>query len=187
MKTTRSRNKIALVSSLCAAALFAVSVAVNGYAQQPIQTTILADGNIDHSVLFDGPAFIRMATQIYQPGANGPWHHHPGRAYVVVKQGTLTEEDGCGGTEEFSAGQSFEESHGRIHRVRNLGSVPVEIFVTIVVPAGSPTTIPTPTGGPLCGPPVTVEECKRDGWRQFNHPRSFTSKGDCIQFVKTGE
>ena len=34
---------------------------------------------------------------------------------------------------------------------------------------------------------TTVGECVNEGWRNFNHPRSFTSQGDCEQYVITGK
>jgi len=37
------------------------------------------------------------------------------------------------------------------------------------------------------GPPTNKEECKHDGWRNFNVPRDFKNQGDCIQFVNTGK
>jgi len=49
-----------------------------------------------------------------------------------------------------------------------------------------PTTIQIPNNQRLCGPPESVEECKNGRWMNFTHPRTFNSKGDCVQFVKTG-
>jgi len=42
----------------------------------------------------------------------GPWHYHPGYVYNVVRQGTITVEDGCGNVQSYSAGQAFETSQG---------------------------------------------------------------------------
>jgi len=79
-----------------------------------------------------------MAQILLNPGDTIPWHYHPGRAYVIVKNGTVTEESGCGGTEEHSAGSAFEETTQSVHQVRNLGTTPAELFVTVIVPLGSP-------------------------------------------------
>jgi hypothetical protein len=35
---------------------------------------------------------------------------------------------------------------------------------------------------PLVGPPTDKEQCKKDGWRQFNNP-VFKNQGDCVSFV----
>jgi len=45
---------------------------------------------------------------------------------------------------------------------------------------------PKPPPPPQIGPPTTQEQCKDDGWRRFNFPRTFRNQGDCIQFVNTG-
>ena len=148
-------------------------------------TEIIAVGTIPHSELFDGPATVTVRKLIIEPGEVLPWHHHPGRAYNVILSGTLTAEDGCGGEEVLTMGQSFEEVIGRIHRAKNLGTVPVVVINTFIVPQGSPTTINTPNNQRLCGPPETADECRNARWMNFTHPRVFTSKSDCIHFFKT--
>lgn len=37
------------------------------------------------------------------------------------------------------------------------------------------------------GPPTNANQCKNDGWKNFNFPRTFKNQGDCIQFVNTGK
>ena len=37
------------------------------------------------------------------------------------------------------------------------------------------------------GPPTTKDQCKKDGWKTFDTPRTFKNQGDCIQFVNTGK
>ena len=147
---------------------------------------ILAVGTIPDSELFDGPATVTVRKLTIDPGEILTWHYHPGRAYSVILSGTLTAEDGCGGEEVLTAGQAFEEVSGRVHRAKNLGTVPVVVINTFIVPQGSPTTIQIPNNQRLCGPPESVEECKNGRWVNFTHPRSFSSKGDCKQFVRTG-
>lgn len=36
------------------------------------------------------------------------------------------------------------------------------------------------------GPPSTKEQCKNDGWRRFNFPRTFSNQGDCLRFLFFG-
>src|SRR3954471_21008083 len=75
-----------------------------------VVTQILAAGTIPHSGLFDGPATVTVRTLTVKPGETLGWHYHPGYAFNVVKSGTLTVEDGCGGPEEsLTPGQAFEE------------------------------------------------------------------------------
>src|SRR5829696_7366239 len=67
-------------------------------------TNILAVGTIPHSDLFDGPATVTVRTLTIKPGETLAWHYHPGYAFNVVKSGTLTVEDGCGGEEMLFRG-----------------------------------------------------------------------------------
>ena len=136
MKNPISNRKRRLVAALCLISI----AAVTAYALTSVR---LALGTIPFSVLFNGPADVAVSQITMQPGDVIPWHYHPGRAYVVVKSGTVTEEDGCGSSEVFTAGQAFEEPIPRVHQVRNTGSVPAELFATIIVPAGQPRTINT--------------------------------------------
>ena len=179
MKTMITKRKLTLtlilgVTSICALAVYGAVVSVR-----------LAVGTIPSSALFNGPADVGVSQITMQPGDVIPWHYHPGRAYVVIKSGTLTEDEGCGGSEVFTAGQAFEEAIPRVHQVRNTGSVPVELYATIIVPAGQPRTVNT--AGPLCGPPRNINECKDDGWRNFNFPTSFENQGDCVSGVASAK
>lgn len=192
MKNRISSGKLAM--AICAGALFFFSVtAYSGAAQSGVgtapysETNVIAVGTIDHSELFNGPATVTVRQLTIFPGEILAWHHHPGRAYNVIKSGTMTVEDGCGGEEVLTAGQAFEEVDGRVHRAKNLGTDNVVVINTFIVPQGMPTTINTPNNQRLCGPPTTAEECKSGGWMTFTHPRAFTSKGDCIQYVLTGK
>ena len=40
---------------------------------------------------------------------------------------------------------------------------------------------------PQIGPPTNKDQCKNDGWKNFNTPRTFKNQGDCIQYVNTGK
>jgi hypothetical protein len=52
-------------------------------------------------------------------------------------------------------------------------------FPTGVNPLGIATT-----AGPLrSGPPTNKNQCKGNGWKMFDTPRTFKNQGDCIQFV----
>lgn len=186
MKTNTSWKRLMMVVGL-GVVLFCGITAYSGASQTiASEQTIIAVGTIPHSELFDGPATVTVRQLKILRGEILAWHHHPGRAYNVIKSGTLTVEDGCGGEEVLVAGESFEEVSGRVHRAKNLGTEDLVIINTFIVPQGSPTTINTPNNQRLCGPPESVEECKNGGWMNFTHPRTFNSRGDCIQFVKTG-
>lgn len=168
---------------LVAAAIGAIFLGITVYAA--VNQTI-ADGVYAHFDEFGGPAATRMRTLTIAPGEILGWHYHPGvGAYTIVKQGTLTVEDGCGGETVYNAGQAFLEPANRVHRGKNLGTDPVITAQTFIVPVGTPFTVDT--GVQMCGRPLGVEQCKDEGWRNFNHPRSFHSQGDCIDFVINGD
>lgn len=176
-KNTYLKNST-LAVSCCALILFSVAAFA-------LTNNTLANGTIANSELFNGPATVKLVQIIMDPGDTIPWHYHPGRAYGIVKTGTVTEELGCGGTNQYMAGDAFEETTQSVHQITNSGTTQAELYVTLIVPVGSPTTIFT--GGPLCGPPTNENQCKNDGWTRFNHPRTFSNQGDCIQYVLTGK
>jgi quercetin dioxygenase-like cupin family protein len=163
-------------------AIGALVLAVGVYAATNVT---IADGVYDNFDQLGGPASTRMRTLTIAPGEILGWHNHPGiGALTIIKQGTLTVEDGCGFENVYTAGQAFVEPAGRVHRGKNLTSDPVVTAQTFVVPVGSPFTIDTPHA---CGRPLTVEECKGEDWQNFNYPRTFGSQGDCISSVLNGE
>jgi quercetin dioxygenase-like cupin family protein len=176
MKIKTMKKRIVIAISLGAAFFGAIAYAAT--------TVILAEGAIFQSELFNGPAAVTVRTLTIGPGEVLAWHYHPGYAYNVIKSGTLTVEDGCGGEERLSAGQAFEELDGRVHRAKNLSATEdVLVYNTFIVPKGKPTTRNIPGNQRRCGPPEDVNECKNEGWLRFTHPRNFADEEDCVQFV----
>ena len=156
MNTNHLRNKLVPVIGLSIVILF-------GAVAYAATTVILAVGTIPHSEFFDGPATVTVRTLTIEPGEVLAWHYHPGYAFNVVKRGTLTTEDGCGGEETITAGQAFEEVEGRVHRAKNLGAEEVLVYNTFIVPEGNPTTVNIPNNERQCGPPRSVSECRDYG------------------------
>lgn len=147
----------------------------------------IADGVYANFEPFGGPAATRMRTLTIAPGEVLGWHNHPGvGAYTIVKQGTLTVEDGCGGEKVYTQGQAFLEPPGRVHRGKNLTNESVITAQMFIVPFATPPVYTIDTGQ-VCGRPLRVSECKGDGWKNFNYPRTFNSQGDCISSVINGE
>src|SRR5262245_25142917 len=134
----------------------AICVVLVGIAAYSAVTNIIAVGTIPNSELFDGPATVTVRQLLIAPGETLQWHYHPGRAYNVIKRGTLTVEDGCGQLETFPAGEAFEETEYHVHRAMNLGSDEVEVYNTFIVGAGNPTTVNIPNNERHCGPLVPV-------------------------------
>ncbi len=175
MRINLRNKKLALIVGLAGVVLCGVTA----YAAI---TNVLAVGTIPHTEIIDGPATITVRTISFAPGEVGAWHYHPGPLLNVVTQGTVTVEDGCGGEQSFTAGQAFEEG-GRVHRPKNLGSQATFAYQTFIVPQGEPTTVNIPNNQRLCGPVRDKEECKNNGWMNFNFPHAFNNQGQCISFV----
>ena len=174
MTINSSRIKLTLV--------IGISLLVTGVVYAAI-TLELWVGTSDHIGLWQGPATLTARTLKTPVGeTTGPWHYHPGYVYNVVRQGTITVEDGCGSVQSFSAGQAFETSEGRVHRAYNLGNMDAIESNMFVGPPGRPITVLLGDER-RCGPPSTVDECKGDGWASFNHPRQFANQGDCVAYV----
>jgi quercetin dioxygenase-like cupin family protein len=87
-----------------------------------------------------------------EPGGMVSWHYHPGPIYVVIAEGTLTEDHGCGQPlAVITAGSAFSEPVGKIHQVFNKGSGNVVLIVTQIVPAKYAGYLGTiPVKGPKC-------------------------------------
>lgn len=176
MKILTLRKGVIVALSFCALIL--------GVAVYAATNVTIADGTYSYFEPFNGPAATRMRTLTFAPGEVLGWHNHPGvGAYTIVKQGTLTVEDGCGGERVYTAGQAFLEPSGRVHRGKNLTNGEVITAQTFIVPVGSPFTIDT---GQVCGRPISVNECRHNGWMNFNYPRTFHSESDCISSVING-
>jgi quercetin dioxygenase-like cupin family protein len=161
-----------------------MAVVLGGATTYAAVTNILGVGNIPHSETLGGPATVTVRTISFAPGEVGAWHYHPGPLFNVVTQGTVTVEDGCGGEQSYTVGQAFEEG-GRVHRPKNLGGVPTFAYQTFVIPLGNPTTVNISGNQRQCGPVRAVEECRDEGWRQFDFPHAFNNQGECVAFVES--
>src|SRR5205823_10050223 len=40
---------------------------------------------------------------------------------------------------------------------------------------------------PQIGPPTNKDQCKKDGWMNFNVPRKFKNQGDCVSYMSNGK
>ena len=88
-----------------------------------------------------------------QPGGSTGWHYHDGRVFGVVREGTLTRTMGDCTDVVDAAGAAVTEGSGpaHVHNGRNLGPVPVVLWVDYIQPAGSPLAVdvPPPAGCPI--------------------------------------
>jgi quercetin dioxygenase-like cupin family protein len=86
-----------------------------------------------------------------QPGGSTGWHYHDGRVFGVVREGTLTRTMADCTDVVSAAGSPVIEDSGpnHVHIGRNLGPVPVVLWIDYVEPAGKPLAVDVPDPG--CG------------------------------------
>ena len=147
----------------------------------PAVMNILAVGTTQYSEVINGPATLTFRQLLMDPNEVSGWHYHPGTLISVVKRGSVAVEDGCGGEDVYNVGDAFEAVGERIHRAK-AGAEQLEEYNLFITPQGMMPTVQVPER--RCGPPVSKDECRRDGWRDFDHPRRFGSQSECIQFVR---
>lgn len=153
-------------------------------AQSPTTSSILTESTIPDSKVFEGSVKLTVRELTLGPGEALPMHYHPGHVYIAVKSGTLTLEDGCGGETKLAAGHGQEEWNGRVHRGKNVDATDAIVYDIFFTTPDRPTTVVIPANERRCGPPRDAVECAQEGWRQFNHPRTFASQGECVKFVR---
>jgi quercetin dioxygenase-like cupin family protein len=145
---------------------------------------ILVDATIPSSKVFEGPVRLTVRELTLKPGEALPLHYHPGHVFIAVKTGTLTVEDGCGEQRKLTSGQGVEEWNGRVHRGKNVDATDAIVYDIFFTSPTRPTTVTIPANERRCGPPRDVDECTNDGWREFNHPRTFVNQAECTKFVR---
>jgi len=151
----KRRSVVAAATLVCALGMLAaVETDGNATPGSGVSATVIASGTsadtlkLDHT---DGATDVVVREITIQPGGTTGWHYHPGQLIAVVKQGTLTREmDDCT-TVTSQAGDVVLEEAGthHVHTGRNLGTVPVILDVTYLVPHGSPLAVSA--DAPACG------------------------------------
>lgn len=100
----------------------------------------------------DGVDYITKEITI-APGGSTGWHYHDGRVYGLIREGTLTHDAAlnCAPDGVYPAGSSITEASGpaNVHIGRNLGPVPVVMWVLYIKSAGAPLAVDAPDPG--CG------------------------------------
>jgi quercetin dioxygenase-like cupin family protein len=86
-----------------------------------------------------------------QPGGSTGWHYHDGRVFGVVREGTLTRTMKDCSVVASPEGSAVTEDSGpdHTHIGRNLGPVPLVLWVDYIEPAGTPLAVDMPDPG--CG------------------------------------
>lgn len=97
----------------------------------------------------DGQDYVTKQITI-APGGSTGWHWHPGRVFGVIREGTLTHDmANCTEDGSYPAGSPVTEGTGpdNVHIGRNVGPDPVVMWVSYIVPAGSPLSNDVPNPG----------------------------------------
>ncbi|GAB2868455.1 cupin domain-containing protein [Streptomyces deserti] len=152
-RTFRIRKaRRALLMTGCATALAFGPTAALATPGSGVTGTVLAQGTSAGTLKIKakGPTDVVFRSLTIAPGGSTGWHYHPGQVIAVVKSGTLTRALQDCSIETTPAGSSFVEPAGshHIHIGRNLGTEPVELYVTYLVPQGSPISVDAPA--PAC-------------------------------------
>lgn len=147
MNLKLTRRRAAAIAALTLAGAFGVVAVAEATPGVNISSVVLASGNSDDTLKLDhanGPTNVIMKELTIQPGGTTGWHYHPGQVIAVVKQGTLTRimGDDCM-TVTAPQGSVVIEQAGpkHVHMGENLGTTPVVLDVTYLVPAGSPASV----------------------------------------------
>ncbi|MET9808418.1 cupin domain-containing protein [Streptomyces halstedii] len=134
--------RLLLLAAVCAAALGLVPAAAVATPGSGVSATVVAEGTSQGKLKVRTPkgrTDVTVREITVRPGGSTGWHTHRGQLIAVVKAGTLTRTlDDCS-VEVSPAGTTFIEPAGTDHRHvgRNLGSEPVVLWVTYLLPEGS--------------------------------------------------
>lgn len=138
---TRLRFAAPLVAATLLAALTPAAHATPGVG---VSAKVLAQSTVD------GVDYVTREITI-QPGGSTGWHWHPGQVYGVIREGTLTHYDAadCAIDGVYNPGDPITERSGPgyVHVGRNLGPVPLVMWVGYIEPAGEPLANDVPNPG----------------------------------------
>lgn len=136
---------------LCSATAAVVPAATSATPGMGVSGTVLGKGTSSATIEVKngGPTDVVIRHIVIEPGGSTGWHYHPGELIAVVHKGTLTRTFEDCSVQISSPGQAVVEAAGdrHAHIGRNLGTEPVELYITYVIPAGAPLSIDTADPG----------------------------------------
>ncbi|WTJ94602.1 cupin domain-containing protein [Streptomyces sp. NBC_01537] len=149
MRMGRIRRGAVVVAGVAALAVLpSAALATPG---SGVSATILAKGTSEDGLKIKtkGRTDVVVRTITVEPGGSTGWHYHLGKLIAVVQSGTLTRTMADCSVEVATAGQSFVEPDGanHVHIGRNLGTEPVVLYVTYLLPEGAPLSVDAPDPG----------------------------------------
>ncbi|MGI5193928.1 cupin domain-containing protein [Streptomyces sp. CA-288835] len=147
----RGRIRRAVAVGACVAAVGLVPSTALATPGSGVSGTILAKGTSDDGLKIKtrGRTDVVVRTITVEPGGSTGWHYHQGELIAVVQSGTLTRTMHDCSVETTTAGKSFVEPAGphHVHIGRNLGTEPVVLYVTYLLPEGAPLSVDAPDPG----------------------------------------
>ena len=168
-----TRKRVAVLAAALGAVLVISANVLSSVAQQPpppIATEFLSgramftdqvdakfkiklDGQNTTVVKVDDPSRTVTARFTVQPGAQFPWHSHPGPVIVnVVAASSSTSARTTACSASYPAGTSFvDPGQGHVHTAFNPTSEPTVLMATL---------LQAPEAGPLLIPAPAPEDCQ---------------------------
>ena len=160
-----------------------------------------SSGTVD---LFGGNSNITVTGNVLDNGQRGLYVENPYAIYSVTPNTGITAHSNCiVGNAVAGLEVSAASYTGTLNAESNwwgsatgptIASNPGGTGDKIIDPDGVVDYTPfltsstgTPCAPPPIGPPTNPNQCKNDGWKTFNTPRTFKNQGDCIQYVNTGK
>ncbi|WP_129838291.1 cupin domain-containing protein [Streptomyces sp. RFCAC02] len=146
------RGRHGVLAAAGAAALALVPASAGATPGTGVTAYTVAEGSAPDgiSITTDGPTDVTVRVITIEPGGTTGWHYHEGPLLAVVVSGTLTRVLEDCSVEVSTAGDTVVETPGagHVHTGRNLGTEPVVLHATYVVPEGSP--LATDADPPAC-------------------------------------
>jgi quercetin dioxygenase-like cupin family protein len=146
---TPSRSLVVLSSALVTLVL-AGAPAARATPPQGQVVTVLGRGSLTETANINekvGGGRVKLQTRgsldaitqqlTLTPGGTSGWHKHTGPHITIVTQGTLTVIDAKCKSQVLTVGQSTVDSGTEIDKPENLGSTPVVMYITFLVPHGN--------------------------------------------------
>ncbi|MFI5533294.1 cupin domain-containing protein [Kitasatospora sp. NPDC051853] len=129
---------------MVAAALIAGLLGAGGVASASPGTKITAQTTAEGRFVKPQNVKVKNVTRVVeqtltiQPGGSTGWHVHPGIVFLTVAKGTITRRSADCKVETFPAGSSFIKQGDLPLDGVNLGTEPIELHLTYLLPEGAP-------------------------------------------------
>jgi mannose-6-phosphate isomerase-like protein (cupin superfamily) len=132
--------------------VLAATAALVGPAAAVATPSVDVDSIVLSQSTVDGIDYVTRKITI-APGGSTGWHFHGGRVFAVVKEGTLTRTmTDCRDVVDPTGAPVTEDiGPDHPHNGRNLGPVPVVLWVVYIQPTGTPLSVSVP---PAPGCPI---------------------------------